>query len=243
MRIDVDALHAGFERVQRGKRSRHSVEDRVRPSLFQYDYLTLSALSADIRSLIAELPPPPRGARALDVGSDKSPYRALLERKGFEVRTLDLTRASGADFEGTVERTNLPDASFDLVLCTQVLEHCQDPWQGIGEMRRILTAGGHCILSVPHVWFFHPHPHDHWRFTQEGVVHLCRGGGLAPITLLAQGGSVLTAAQIVNFLLYGALGRLGGPIYAVVNLLAKVSDRLLPNELFCCNFACLARRA
>ncbi len=242
LRVDLDRLHADFRDAQAGQASRHAVADRVRPSLFQYDYLTLSLLAADIERLVAELPPARAGARALDLGCDKSPYRQLLERKGYEVKTLDLTRDTGADYAGTVEHTGLGDATFDLVVCTQVLEHCLNPWQAVREIRRILRPGGHLIASAPHVWFYHPHPTDNWRFTQEGMAHLCREAGLAPVALLAQGGTVTTLMQVLGFLAYGVLGRLGAPLYAALNLMAPLGDRVVRSHLFSHNFACLARR-
>jgi len=159
------------------------------------------------------------------------------------VKTLDITRDGGADYAGTAEATGLPDGSFDLVLCTQVIEHCMNPWKAVREIHRILRPGGYLVLSAPHVWFFHPHPTDHWRFTQEGMAHLCREAGLEPVTLLAQGGSVLTLCQVLNFLAYGVLGKAGAPLYAALNVAASIGDRLAPNQLFCHNFACLARRA
>jgi 2-polyprenyl-3-methyl-5-hydroxy-6-metoxy-1,4-benzoquinol methylase len=235
-------MREGFLAAQAGKASRHAVADRVHPVLWQYDYLTLSRLSSDVRRLIGEIASAAPGARALDLGADKSPYRQLLESRGYEVRTLDITRDGGADYEGTAEATGLPEQSFDLVLCTQVIEHCMNPWVAMREIRRILKPGGRVIVSAPHVWFFHPHPTDHWRFTQEGMVRLCREAGLEPVTLLAQGGTVLTLCQILNFLAYGVFGRAGAPVYAVMNVLAAIGDRLAPNELFCHNFACLATR-
>jgi len=243
VRLDLATIRDRFTAVQRGKQSRHSVRDRTHPSIFQYDYLTLSTLSSDVQTLIAELPAPAPGARALDLGSDKSPYREPLTARGFEVRTLDITLDLGADYAGTAEQTGLPDESFDVVLCTQVLEHSQNPWAAAAEIRRILKPGGHLIASAPHVWFYHPHPSDNWRFTQEGLTHLCREAGLAPVTLLAQGGSLLTLMQVLNFLAYGALGRLGAPLYAILNTAGRAVDPVVRNELFCHNFAVLARRA
>lgn len=127
MRIDLNRMRDGFLAAQTGKRSRHAIGDRVRPALWQYDYLTLSRLARDVRTLIAELPAAAQ-ALALDLGSDKSPYRELLTSRGYDIRTLDITRDGGADYAGTAEATGLPDASFDLVLCTQVIERCMNPW-------------------------------------------------------------------------------------------------------------------
>jgi SAM-dependent methyltransferase len=242
MRVDLQHMRDGFLAVQTGKKSRHAVADRIHPSRWQYDYLTLSRLARDIETLVREVPPAPANARALDLGADKSPYRDLLVSRGYDVKTLDITTDHGADYAGTAEATGLPDESFELVLCTQVLEHCMNPWKAIGEIHRILKPGGHAVLSAPHVWFYHPHPTDHWRFTQEGMAQLCREAGLVPVSLLAQGGSVLTLCQVLNFLAYGVLGRTGAPLYATLNVAAAVGDRLAPNQLFCHNFACLARR-
>jgi 2-polyprenyl-3-methyl-5-hydroxy-6-metoxy-1,4-benzoquinol methylase len=243
MLIDLDRLDASFRAVQAGKASRHDVADRVRPSRFQYDYLTLSRLVADVTALVRDIPPARAGARALDLGSDKSPYRDLLVSRGYRVETLDITLDNGADHAGTAEATGLAGESFDLVLCTQVLEHCMNPWAATREIHRILRPGGHLVASAPHVWFFHPHPTDHWRFTQQGMAHLCREAGLRPVKLLAQGGSILTLCQVLNFLAYGVLGRAGAPLYAALNVLASLGDRLAPNDLFCHNFACLAERS
>ena len=240
MRLAIADLKSRFAETQAGKKSRHLPQDRINPSLFQYDYLTLRRLSDDIQQLITELPMAAPGGVALDLGSDKCPYRDLLESRGYTVKTLDLTRDNGADYAGTAEATGLPNESFDVVLCTQVVEHCMNPWQALAEAHRILKPGGALIVSAPHVWFYHPHPTDHWRFTQEGMVQLCRDAGLEPMVLLGQGGSILTLFQVVNFLAYGVLGRIGAPFYAVGNLLGIAGDRAAPNELFCHNFACLA---
>jgi SAM-dependent methyltransferase len=242
MRIDFRDLRADFVTAQQGKASPHSIDARFEPSRLQYDYLTLRTLADDLRALMARVGAAPAGATALDLGSHRSPYRSLIEGYGFVLKTLDLTRDDGADYAGTAERTLLPDASFDLVICTQVLEHTSRPWDAVTEICRILKPGGHALLSAPHVWFFHPHPQDHWRFTQEGLVRLCVHGGLQPEELRAQGGTVLSAAQIANFLLYGAIGKWATPIFVAMNTLAPWADRLIPNPLFCHNFACLARR-
>jgi SAM-dependent methyltransferase len=240
MRIDLANVQHDFLRAQEGRKSSHTPMQRTRPSLLQYDYLALSTLSADVRALIGELPA--EGRKALDLGADKSPYRSELERRGLSVETLDVTLEWGADHAGTVEATGLPDASFDVVLCTQVLEHCDDPFQGVREIHRILAPGGHAIVTAPHLWFYHPHPKDHWRFTQEGLVRLCTEAGLRPRILLGQGGSLLAAAQVINFLLYGVLGKIGAPLYAAISLAGSALDRAVPNPLFCHNFACLAQK-
>jgi SAM-dependent methyltransferase len=240
--LGLSEFQTAGQSLRNARRSRHSASDRLAPSLSQYDYLILSRLRESVSALIRRCSAPASGACALDLGASESPYRSLLEESGYIVKTLDIDQSRGADFKGTVEATGLPDDSFDLVLCTEVLEHSLNPWQGIQEIRRILKPSGFLIVSAPHVWFYHPHPTDHWRFTQEGLVHLCRMGGLQPEALFAQGGSAVALLQITNFLLYGLLGRLGTPFYFATNLVARSLDRVISNTDFCLNFACLARK-
>ena len=66
--------------------------------------------------------------------------------------------------------------------------------------------------------------------------------GFEPGRLLSQGGSALSFFQIGNFLLYGAVGNLGAPAYLVSNVVGRMADRLVRNNLFCLNFALLARK-
>lgn len=242
MRIDIERMHDAFHTAQRGKASEHSAAQRLEPSRWRYDYLTLRTLAEDVESLLRTAGRGANEARALDVGACRSPYRPLIESLGYELSTLDLTLDDGADYAGPAENMPFPDGAFDLVVCTQVLEHTDQPWRAVGEIRRVLKPGGHAVLSAPHVWFFHPHPSDNWRFTQEGLVRLCVDGGLEPVELRGQGGTIVTIAQIANFLFYGAFGKFGAPAFFVTNVVAPWVDRVMPNTLFCHNFACLARR-
>ena len=49
------------------------------------------------------------------------------------------------------DATALPyaDARFDLVIANHVLEHIEDDWAALAEIRRVLRPGGSAILQVP----------------------------------------------------------------------------------------------
>jgi SAM-dependent methyltransferase len=49
-----------------------------------------------------------------------------------------------------VESLPFADESFDLVLCTQVLEHLLSPADGVRELARVLRPGGVLLLSADH---------------------------------------------------------------------------------------------
>jgi SAM-dependent methyltransferase len=244
MKIDLAALKAASEARPTWRRAGGTEADRVRPSLLQYDYLGLVTLAKDVDGLIAEACrlSPEATPVALDVGSDLSPYRGILAGRGWQVETLDIAPGPGVNHVGTVEQTGLPEASFDLVLCTQVVEHCVDPWAALRELHRIIRPGGYLLWTVPQVWFYHPHPLDNWRFTPEGVARLSETAGFEVVQLLGQGGPVLALFQVFNFCLFGVAGRFGAPIYLLTNLGARLIDPLAPSPFFSLNFACLCRK-
>lgn len=50
---------------------------------------------------------------------------------------------------GDLTRSAFPDGCFDLVLCSEVIEHLHESSRALGEMRRLLRPGGVLILSTP----------------------------------------------------------------------------------------------
>ena len=67
---------------------------------------------------------------------------------GFEYLTADLD-PSGVDLRLDVTRLDLPDAAFDAVLCSHVLEHVADDAAAMRELRRVTAPGGWCLVLVP----------------------------------------------------------------------------------------------
>ena len=66
-----------------------------------------------------------------------------------------------------------PDASFDLVLTSDTLEHVPDPRLALRETRRVLRAGGRHVFTVPH------DPRRERTRSRKGLAaqHHGRGGG------------------------------------------------------------------
>jgi SAM-dependent methyltransferase len=55
-----------------------------------------------------------------------------------------------ADLALDITRMELPDDSFDLILCSHVLEHVPDDGAAMSELRRVLTSGGLCLVLTPY---------------------------------------------------------------------------------------------
>ena len=111
--------------------------------------------------------------RVLDIGCGFRPYEPLFAPHASEYVGVDLDNPR-ADLQGTVEAVPVADGSFDLVLCTQVLEHADDPAAAVRELRRIAAPGGRVLASTHGTAVYHPAPNDHWRWTHTGLEQLFR---------------------------------------------------------------------
>jgi SAM-dependent methyltransferase len=69
---------------------------------------------------------------------------------------------------------DLPDATYDVAVCTGLLEHLAEPERVVGELHRILRPGGRLIVSASAVFPFHGAPENYFHFTPYGFRHLFR---------------------------------------------------------------------
>jgi 2-polyprenyl-3-methyl-5-hydroxy-6-metoxy-1,4-benzoquinol methylase len=51
--------------------------------------------------------------------------------------------------KGELSHLSLPAASFDRVICTEVLEHTKEPAAVLAEIRRLVRPGGVAVITVP----------------------------------------------------------------------------------------------
>lgn len=71
------------------------------------------------------------------------------DRLGVEISAAACKELHRQDIPYVNRTDNIPDTWADVVLCHHVIEHIQDPISIIGELRRILRAGGWLVLGTP----------------------------------------------------------------------------------------------
>ena len=130
--------------------------------------------------------------RTLDLGAGRLNYRDLLTAHGADIEyvSLDIERAHDElDVVADVcAGTGFPDAHFDTIFCTQVLEHVAEPIAFLSEARRVCRPGGRLIITVPFLFYLHGQPHDYWRFTPAGLASVAEAAGFRVIETQGVGG-------------------------------------------------------
>lgn len=125
-----------------------------------------------------------------DVGAGTEPALVRVLWRGRRL-AVDLAPDTGIDVVGDGHELPLRDKSVDVVLLMQVLEHIAAPARVLGECRRVLRPGGHLCLTAPQYWITHGHPGDYYRYTRQGLVHLCEQADLRVVEAWAVGGAAL----------------------------------------------------
>jgi SAM-dependent methyltransferase len=72
---------------------------------------------------------------------------------------------------------DFPDASFDNVVSTSMLEHDPAFWLTMAEVARVLKPGGHLILTTVSTGFGYHNPPDYWRFEMDTIPILAEMAG------------------------------------------------------------------
>lgn len=98
-----------------------------------------------------------RGKLALDLGCRDGHWSNQLEALGYEVMAADISPVYGkAIIVNANKNLGFQDGTFDLIWCSEVVEHLENPVFSLEEMRRVLKPDGKLILTTPNskFWLF-----------------------------------------------------------------------------------------
>lgn len=109
----------------------------------------------------------PAGIRVLDLGGTKILKRGQFDigRYGFRVVYANLSPAKCPDVQADAVRIPFRAGAFDLVICTELLEHVPEPRAVLAETHRVLKVGGCLLVCAPFLYQIHGDPQDYGRYT------------------------------------------------------------------------------
>jgi SAM-dependent methyltransferase len=196
-------------------------------------WVVRAALARWLRDQAERLRREGASVRILDVGCGPKPYYPFFADVAAEYIGLDVVPTPSADVVGVVEEMPLDSGRFDLVLCTQVLEHCDEPARAVSELRRVTAPGGRVLASTHGVQVYHPSPHDYWRWTHEGLARLFRENAeWAGLRVEPAAGTAATLAMLlgtfveIGFRRANAPGLARGPVWALNRAGAGLDSRV-----------------
>jgi SAM-dependent methyltransferase len=115
-------------------------------------------------------------SRILDAGAGDQRYKSLCTHLRYV--SLDFARYDGLSDPGGLHPQSFrygdlsivadvvavpaPDASFDVILCSEVLEHLPDPLAALREFARLLRSGGRLVLTAPFCSLTHFAPYHYY---------------------------------------------------------------------------------
>ncbi|GAB3692698.1 class I SAM-dependent methyltransferase [Angustibacter aerolatus] len=151
-------------------------------------------LAREVRGLVP--------GRALDVGAAGGGNTRVLRALGWDAAALEygeegagVARSRGlATLRADATRLPVADASLDLVVAFDVLEHIEDDDAAVREVARSLRPGGHFVVAVPcdpRLWSEH----------DEAVLHVRRYTRATLTSLLVRAGLQVGPLHSWNVLL------------------------------------------
>jgi SAM-dependent methyltransferase len=158
------------------------------------------------------------GERVLDLGCGAGAFLTVLRDVGAEPVGAEIAEAAAQRARSTGVEVRLlePDGSlpfghgaFDLVWCSEVLEHIPDVGHALLEVRRVLERGGRLLATVPYhgraqaaalaLTRFERHFDplgQHVRFfTRRSLADTLEASGFGPVAIRRAGGMLVARAS------------------------------------------------
>jgi SAM-dependent methyltransferase len=138
----------------------------------------------------------------LDIGAGTAPYAEAVCRE-FQVNTyLAVDVAPNERTQIVADACSLPfkNGAADLIVSFDVIQHVAAPECMMQEVARVLSPGGHVLLTFPFM-YAECDFHDYQRWTMEGMAGLLTRNRLIPELETRRGGAVFAAACALHWAL------------------------------------------
>ena len=146
--------------------------------------------------------------KVIDMGGKREKKRGTFRPSEGNTKAwwyVNLEMKTHPNIIGDVSNMPFKSECADVIICTEVLEHLENPAACADEIFRLLHTGGQAFISVPFIYPVHADPYDFQRFTANGLRHLFRKFPFTEITPM--GGYLGTLGMLLEIGIAGITGQ------------------------------------
>lgn len=131
----------------------------------------------------------PSESRVLDIGGNRILKRGMFDIEQYSLRVCYANIITDKKPHVQADGAALPfrSASFEAVICAELIEHIISPEKVLDEAYRVLVKDGRLLMTVPFMFRIHADPHDFVRYTDTGLRRLLEKAGFVSISIEKQG--------------------------------------------------------
>lgn len=141
-------------------------------------------------------------ADVLDLGGNRLAKRGVFNINDISSRVTyaNLSAAKQPHVLCRGECTPFRAESFDVVICSEVLEHLLEPRLVLQEIFRLLRSRGTALICVPFLNRIHADPFDYGRYTHYYWSYALQEAGFREINIEWQGGFWTVLVEMIRYL-------------------------------------------
>ena len=142
----------------------------------------------------------PSSKIVIDVGGKRAKKKGLFNVDEYFKKVLYVNIDKSVEPDFVCDANNMPFKSeyADIVICSDMLEHTQDPIGAIREIYRVLKKGGKAYICVPFNTHLHNEPEDYGRPTKYFWKKVFEETGFKNITIRNQGNIYAVKANMLR---------------------------------------------
>ncbi len=198
-----------------------------------FQIIGLPHIESRIRAkrIFSFIPKKGSGQKALDAGCGYGLHSLELQKRDFKVYSIDIDKqrieflkkeTNGLNLSvGNLTKLPFPKESFDIIICSDVIEHIKGDKKAFSELARVLKKGGMLCLTTPSVseqnsknW--KRYGHERVGYKIKDIEKLSKENNLKAEEIKPYSGKIVEKAFRINEKLYRnniVLGLLFYPLY------------------------------
>ncbi|MDO5553872.1 MAG: class I SAM-dependent methyltransferase [Planctomycetia bacterium] len=195
-----------------------------------------SRIIADkIADFYSEIIPKYCHGQLADIGCGYAPMYSFYKKYVESVTLIDWTgtlhKNKWLDIEADLDSGCIPDVnneSFNVAICSDLLEHLYHPSVVLKEIHRVLKEDGYLLLNVPFNYWVHEAPYDYARYTNFALCRMLEENGYKIVELHRLGDAMDVLADTGAKVTHTIFGKTFGGFLAVMLQKTPQIFRCLP---------------